>query len=508
VQLERVVELEFAGSSGSGYLITPRHVLTARHVAKPPEKGTQCKVQPLCCVGDAELPLTKRVRPASISGTVVWVPKDESIDLAIIELNDQTEIVGLSSQVIPFGRVPSQAVPWPCRGIGFPAAAGDDDWTIYGTLSWVTRSHRFKIEVETAPTNWQQWAGCSGTSVFCGDLLVGVIWTADSGWKGSVLEATPTEILLDDPEFRAFLTNSRVALPAERKIGGPPEDHFASDVLDRICEIDRGPQVDIVTHEIKSTPGVLIFTLLGVDEDEHHLLMARLSRESVVGNYLGIDAPGSDVLVNLHWPEEPTINPDDAFRDMVNILWARLRLPPPPADQEIDLTALSRQLDSGTTPRGFWVMIDREQACDGHSQLLSRWLQLWTDLGSLGSKQPALLFVCLSLAAPKVRKRSFAQVLGLAPPSPMPDPNLTVVLKEAREKKTLMALPELDKIKVKDVHSWITKLRCIPELSVQAHLESLRFDLVQKIGSGKRLRFVSIQVNQITKRIISIKAGK
>ena len=65
----RAVSLQFAQlSAGSGYLITPRHVLTARHVVKPPRLKTRCQMQLLKTIAS-------RARASLRGGTGLPSPK-------------------------------------------------------------------------------------------------------------------------------------------------------------------------------------------------------------------------------------------------------------------------------------------------------------------------------------------------------------------------------------------------------------------------------------------------
>ena len=102
---KRVVELTFGRlSRGSGYLLTDRHVLTARHVVKPDELGAPCDVFPLLA--------DKR------SGAAAWL--SEQSDLAIIEV-DPPGWPDLPPASGCFGVVQDEAIPL-CSAIGFPDA--------------------------------------------------------------------------------------------------------------------------------------------------------------------------------------------------------------------------------------------------------------------------------------------------------------------------------------------------------------------------------------------------
>jgi hypothetical protein len=85
MELSRIVEILQGGKSyGSGYLITPRHLLTARHVPLPGVLGTSCNVRPICRFREEPKSLDVQTRPPPVSAKVGWVHK--SCDLAVIEI--------------------------------------------------------------------------------------------------------------------------------------------------------------------------------------------------------------------------------------------------------------------------------------------------------------------------------------------------------------------------------------------------------------------------------------
>jgi hypothetical protein len=50
------------------------------------------------------------------------------------------------------------------------------------------REGLFSIDVDSAPPRVpEEWAGFSGSAVFCGDLLAGVVAIVDRNWSGSLL---------------------------------------------------------------------------------------------------------------------------------------------------------------------------------------------------------------------------------------------------------------------------------------------------------------------------------
>src|SRR5690349_5766754 len=81
----RVVEILKDGKScGSGYLLTPNTVLTARHVIKPECVGTSCTVHPLGAGSQWAGPQAHGPRPDPVPGRVGWISTRH--DLAIIQI--------------------------------------------------------------------------------------------------------------------------------------------------------------------------------------------------------------------------------------------------------------------------------------------------------------------------------------------------------------------------------------------------------------------------------------
>jgi len=101
---ENVVEiLQDGESAGSGYLISPSHVLTARHVLRPAALGTVCAVWPLGAADDAALPLSQRKRPPPRPARVAWI--SASLDVAVVELKTTGRLVGIRPELVAFGIV-------------------------------------------------------------------------------------------------------------------------------------------------------------------------------------------------------------------------------------------------------------------------------------------------------------------------------------------------------------------------------------------------------------------
>ena len=201
MDIARVVEIASEGSYGTGYLIGPGVVLTARHILMSarrhsPKLGDRCSVR---AVG-----VDRSNRPAWQSAKLVWMGEGEK-DLAVLDMDARD----LAHKTPPFGELPSAAVEITCRTVGFPLAtgktrAGEDTYQLDGTLR--TGTYRFSgevsIDVESKPPkDPKEWRGVSGAAVFAGDYLIAVIKSYPSEFDGEQLKATPVAAVADDPDF-------------------------------------------------------------------------------------------------------------------------------------------------------------------------------------------------------------------------------------------------------------------------------------------------------------------
>ncbi|MCW3474182.1 hypothetical protein [Limobrevibacterium gyesilva] len=507
MQSDRVVEITFGKlSAGSGYLITPRHALTARHVCEPEQVGAACQVRPLASADDALKPVSERVRPDAVGGRVGWLSAAQ--DVAVIDLDAPVMVGSFPGQAgpgqpIPFGIVPYDQTSHVCDGTGFPEASGTEDRTLDATLVWVMASRRFDVNVRNGPPrSYKLWAGFSGTLLFAGGVPVGVICTVDGKWDGGVLEATPLEVLLDDPGFIAHLAAAQVAAP-ERRVIGRLASTLLARISARVYRIDRNEQAEAIIGHVRRLPERAppqVFVIPGLDEDEHRLLIDRLSREPVIGRRLGREADGENVIRSLPWPKERSINPDARFHDtLLDRFHAALGLPPPTPGAPPDLAGLRRRLNDGVAPRGFWVLVNRADAFAGHAALLRQWLGLWDSLAKLEPGPPVLLFLCLAWDDPPPEKPSLIPFLRR--PQPKPDPDLEAALAEAFERGQLTPLDDLRKITAADVHPWIDELRHVCQPAPAEHFEVLRFSLLNRIGDGKRMRGLSTDISALLERL-------
>ncbi|MFF8402191.1 trypsin-like peptidase domain-containing protein [Streptomyces sp. NPDC015684] len=189
----RVALVEAAGQ-GSGYVLGPRLVLTARHV-----------------LGTLDHATVRTPRSASVRCEVVWARSDGPYDAALLladadlvpdpdpvrwgtlvtsDLSEVT-VLGFSALAGREGRVGSGVF----RGAADPLEAVETD--------------RYVLDLAGSPplgpADRSPWAGMSGGAVWCHGVLVGVAVADLPGWPHSRLEAVPAYVLLADAGFRELI---------------------------------------------------------------------------------------------------------------------------------------------------------------------------------------------------------------------------------------------------------------------------------------------------------------
>jgi tetratricopeptide (TPR) repeat protein len=187
--------------SGSGYRLSDRLVLTARHVIAPALAGTggHLLVRPVGV-------------PRWLPAQVEWQDADADAALAVIE--DQAWRAPAGESVLRWGEL-AGSDPVPCAAVGFPWAsvrpdAMRDTAHVYGQLAPLGQLRQGRLDLDMASASpsaregGSPWAGLSGAAVIADSHLVGVI-TVDPARYQDRLVAVPASGLLADESFRARL---------------------------------------------------------------------------------------------------------------------------------------------------------------------------------------------------------------------------------------------------------------------------------------------------------------
>lgn len=215
-------------SVGSGYLIAPRLVLTARHVVE--DRDTRAEwPQIQIRVGHPGEGATVRRR-----ATVLWRhPQD--LDVALLLTHDAVEV---PDSPVRWGR-PVGKAPLPYEGLGFPLATAEEEREVEhlrGVLPLLSSGSRarYVLDQEPAPEHRadgrRAWGGASGAAVFCEDHVVGVVIEDNQSYGNRRLRASPAHAFVQDSEFEALLREYADGPPELAEIGAslpkarPPAD--------------------------------------------------------------------------------------------------------------------------------------------------------------------------------------------------------------------------------------------------------------------------------------------
>lgn len=209
---------------GSGYLVAPGRVITARHVLAP--EGAAASVGQACEIGAAPWGRDQVWSP----GRVSWL--HGSADAAVIAVDG----VGDGLPPVRWGRIEgSDPVQW--TATGFPSAGLEEHARVeeqaYGRVAPGSRESVGGLaltvksrKAEDAADGGSGWAGLSGAAVLSGDLLIGIVTSDPERW-GAGLDGVRSVRLLADPTFAARSGSSGETVPvtARSRAATSPETH-------------------------------------------------------------------------------------------------------------------------------------------------------------------------------------------------------------------------------------------------------------------------------------------
>ena len=203
-------------TSGSGYLLAGRLVLTAAHVV---------------CVGGQAL-TTVRVRgePGGLhAARVLWHRHDsDGIDLALLEVTDPSWVTPTWRHPVRFGQFVTGRPAQACEAVGFPHVVATperrDTHHAVGQLNpkSLVKAGLYAVEVSNPPSaptaDGSGWAGMSGAAVHCAGLLIGVVTVDPAGFDSRRLVCAPITAAFADPAFTALVTEHTGAPPVPEPV--------------------------------------------------------------------------------------------------------------------------------------------------------------------------------------------------------------------------------------------------------------------------------------------------
>ncbi|MEU1274060.1 hypothetical protein [Streptomyces sp. NPDC005799] len=193
----RAGDAEYVQASGSGYVLTPRLVLTALHVVTA-TKGRQPHQRIDVVIGHPG-----HGDRQHRSGRLCWAGTVH--DVALVHLDRPADVPG----EVLWGRPVAGVLDY--EALGFPSFARYDDEVarvehLTGRLPAFGQglAGGLVLDQSAAPRprpERRNWAGVSGAAVFCGDCLVGVVVTDDAHFDDRRLHAVPAYAFTQDAEF-------------------------------------------------------------------------------------------------------------------------------------------------------------------------------------------------------------------------------------------------------------------------------------------------------------------
>ena len=211
MDLSRVVDVsarkpEGGFSFGSGYLIAPGLVLTARHAV---------------CADDGEPYDDVQIRfladDTVFSCRLAW-QGGPGLDAALLRCAPRAQ----PDVPVRWGQLIASRPGVACEAAGFPRSMRQDDGLrdvehMRGEINPGTGllGGRVYVDIAGAPPQPGGWDGMSGAALWCGPVLVGVVAYDPVAFASERLAAEPAWRLAADPEFRAILGGNAIVEVAE-----------------------------------------------------------------------------------------------------------------------------------------------------------------------------------------------------------------------------------------------------------------------------------------------------
>ena len=270
MEWQRIVELhDKGGRFGTGYLLAPGLVLTARHVVEGLIATRARLIEP----DEDGLPGAIGARQQA---RVAW-SGGADLDLALLVPTDAEPPFRAGAWPAVVARIAGRAA-MRVDALGFPRAmdtpAHNDTLHIEALVSpWTgVQGSSLLIDVQTVrPHGPDEWKGMSGAAVFAGDCVVGVVEAVPALLADGALRVARADLLFDQEEAAALLGAAGVEL-SNREIdaayvdslprGGSWDsvrDRYVRAVVTNLCRIDH-VGIAVGGAPDKRTPALAAFT--------------------------------------------------------------------------------------------------------------------------------------------------------------------------------------------------------------------------------------------------------
>ncbi|WP_108999027.1 VMAP-C domain-containing protein [Streptomyces rishiriensis] len=203
---------------GSGYLIAPRLVLTARHVLLDRVTETFWPKITVRLGHERYGALTKA------GAELVWEHPD-GLDVALLRIDQPIDV----SDAVRWGR-PAGIAPLPYEGLGYPWAAKNRERRepeyLRGVLPALSGGQgRYILDQSPAPLprvgDGNAWGGASGAAIFCGGHLVAVVTQEDDAYGARRLIGLPVSSFAMDDDFMSHVEEHTGGCPQVSAVGAP-----------------------------------------------------------------------------------------------------------------------------------------------------------------------------------------------------------------------------------------------------------------------------------------------